>query len=66
MKTFFNALTLNFIVIISIQASLLEDLPEINYESFKLDNGLTVIVLEDKMVPLDAVNIWYHVGSKNE
>ena len=44
MKTFFNALTLNFIVIISIQASLLEDLPEINYESFKLDNGLTVIV----------------------
>ena len=66
MKTFFNALTLNFIFILSIQASLLEDLPEIKYESFKLDNGLTVIVHEDKKVPMVAVNVWYHVGSKNE
>ena len=48
MKTFFNALALNFIFILSIQASLLEDLPEIQFESFKLDNGLTVIVHEDK------------------
>ena len=66
MKTFFNALTLNFIFILSIQASLLEDLPEIQFESFKLDNGLTVIVHEDKKVPMVAVNVWYHVGSKNE
>ena len=66
MKTFFNALTLNFIFILSIQASLLEDLPEIKYESFKLDNGLTVVVHEDKKVPMVAVNVWYHVGSKNE
>ena len=66
MKTFFNALALNFIFIISIQASLLEDLPEIQFESFKLDNGLTVIVHEDKKVPMVAVNVWYHVGSKNE
>ena len=48
MKIFFNALTLNFIFILSMQASLLEDLPEIKYESFKLDNGLTVVVHEDK------------------
>ena len=61
MKTFFNALTLNFIFILSIQASLLEDLPEIQFESFKLDNGLTVIVHEDKKVPMVAVNVWYHV-----
>ena len=66
MKTFLNALTLNFIFILSIQASLLEDLPKIEYESFKLDNGLTVIVHEDKKVPMVAVNVWYHVGSKNE
>ena len=39
---------------------------EIQFESFKLDNGLTVIVHEDKKVPMVAVNIWYHVGSKNE
>lgn len=31
-----------------------------------LDNGLTVIVHERREVPLVAVNVWYHVGSKNE
>ena len=31
-----------------------------------LDNGLDVIVHEDHHVPIVAVNIWYHVGSKNE
>jgi zinc protease len=31
-----------------------------------LDNGLDVIVHEDRHVPIVAVNIWYHVGSKNE
>ncbi|MFT5143918.1 MAG: zinc protease [Rhodothermales bacterium] len=33
---------------------------------FTLDNGLTVIVHEDRKAPIVAVNIWYHVGSKNE
>jgi len=31
-----------------------------------LDNGLDVIVHEDHHAPLVAVNVWYHVGSKNE
>src|SRR5262245_39531051 len=31
-----------------------------------LDNGLTLIVHEDHKAPIVAVNIWYHVGSKNE
>jgi zinc protease len=31
-----------------------------------LDNGLDVIVHEAHQVPIVAVNIWYHVGSKNE
>jgi zinc protease len=39
---------------------------EIPCESFTLDNGLTVIVHEDHKTPIVAVNIWYHVGSKNE
>ncbi len=33
---------------------------------FVLKNGLTLIVHEDHSAPLVAVNIWYHVGSKNE
>ena len=35
-------------------------------ETFKLGNGLTVIVHEDHSAPLVAVNIWYHVGSGRE
>ena len=39
---------------------------DIPYEKFVLDNGLTVIVHEDRKAPIVAVNLWYHVGSKNE
>ncbi len=31
-----------------------------------LDNGLDVLIHEDHACPIVAVNIWYHVGSKNE
>lgn len=41
------------------------DVP-IRYERIVLDNGLTVIVHEDHKVPIVAINVWYHVGSKNE
>ncbi len=41
-------------------------IPTIAFEKFQLDNGLTVIVHEDGKAPLVAVNLWYHVGSKNE
>src|SRR3982751_3448370 len=36
------------------------------YQRFVLKNGLTLLVHEDHKVPIVAVNIWYHVGSKNE
>ena len=39
---------------------------DIPYEKFLLDNGLTLVVHEDHKAPIVAVNIWYHVGSKNE
>src|SRR5688572_985660 len=39
------------------------DLP---YTKRTLDNGLDVLVHEDHHVPIVAVNLWYHVGSKNE
>ena len=41
-------------------------IPEIKYEKFILPNGLTVLVHEDRKAPIVAVNVWYHVGSKNE
>ena len=39
---------------------------DIPFEKFTLDNGLTLIVHEDRKAPVVAVNVWYHVGSKNE
>src|SRR5687768_2904144 len=39
---------------------------KIPYKKFVLDNGLRLIVHEDHKAPIAAVNIWYHVGSKNE
>ena len=39
---------------------------DIPYTQFTLPNGLTVIVHEDHKAPIVAVNLWYHVGSKDE
>lgn len=38
----------------------------INYKSFTLENGLRVLVHEDKSTPLVAMNILYDVGSRDE
>jgi zinc protease len=43
-----------------------QGIPEIKYEKFVLPNGLTLLVHEDRKAPIVAVNMWYHVGSKNE
>ncbi|HEY5852071.1 MAG TPA: pitrilysin family protein [Lysobacter sp.] len=39
---------------------------DIPYEEFTLPNGLRVVVHTDRKAPIVAVNIWYHVGSKDE
>jgi zinc protease len=39
---------------------------QLPYSKQTLGNGLDVIVHEDHNLPMVAVNIWYHVGSKNE
>lgn len=41
-------------------------LPEVKFEKYRLENGLEVILHEDHALPIVSVNIWYHVGSKNE
>ncbi len=39
---------------------------DIPFVTYVLDNGLTLIVHEDHKAAIVAVNVWYHVGSKNE
>lgn len=36
------------------------------FEKYKLSNGLEVILHQDQRTPTVTVNIWYHVGSKDE
>src|SRR6266536_1880414 len=43
-----------------------QDVPILNYEKYKLNNGLEVILSEEHRLPLVAVNLWYHVGPANE
>jgi zinc protease len=38
----------------------------ISFEKYRLDNGLQVILHQDRKLPVVHVNLWYHVGSKNE
>ena len=39
------------------------DLP---LERHQLDNGLRIVLHRDPALPLVAINLWYHTGSKNE
>ncbi len=39
---------------------------KIPFTQHTLENGLRVIIHEDRRLPIVAVNIWYHVGSKDE
>ncbi len=39
---------------------------DVKYEKYVLANGMTVILHEDHSLPVATVNIWYHVGSKDE
>jgi zinc protease len=41
-------------------------LPSIRFSEYTLPNGLRVILHEDHSTPIVGVNLWYHVGSKNE
>ncbi|NJC41691.1 putative Zn-dependent peptidase [Brevundimonas alba] len=49
-------------------APVAELVSEVNipWKRFTLDNGLTVIVHEDRKAPVVALSVWYNVGSKDE
>ena len=40
--------------------------PKLQYEMTTLPNGLTVVFEEDHSTPIVHLQLWYHVGSKNE
>jgi zinc protease len=40
--------------------------PQLAVEQYRLPNGMEVLLHQDRSVPVVAVEVWYHVGSKNE
>ncbi|MGA8027366.1 MAG: pitrilysin family protein [Bryobacteraceae bacterium] len=61
-----NGPAFSLVSVLFLAASAVAAEVDIPYTEFTLDNGLRVIVHEDHKAPIVAVNIWYHVGSKNE
>jgi len=55
-----------FSFIANAQSQSTDKLPPVKVTDFRLKNGLRVIFHQDDTTPVVAVNIWYHVGSKNE
>lgn len=55
-------LLMAFGLITAIQAQM----TDVEFEQYTLDNGLEVILHQDKSAPVVAVSVMYHVGSKNE
>jgi zinc protease len=53
-------------MLLAIPAFLMAQQQKIEFIEYKLDNGLHVILHQDNSLPVVAVNIMYHVGSKNE
>ena len=47
-------------------AATAQEIPDLPFTRYRLGNGLTLVVHEDHKAPIVAVNVWYHVGSKNE
>jgi zinc protease len=63
LKRLAAVLLLTAAIVLPARASAPVDIP---FETFELPNGLRVVVHEDRKAPIVAVNVWYHVGSKNE
>ncbi len=63
-----SILAFTCLAILSLSASVAKSAPDIDiaFTEYTLDNGLRLIVHQDHKAPIVAVNLWYHVGSKNE
>jgi len=61
-----NRLALSTAVVLALASVLVGGERRHQFEQIELDNGLKVISLEDFSCPIVAVQVWYHVGSKDE
>ena len=62
----FLFLALSLFISTNVFAQSGDKLPKVKIKEYTLKNGLRVIMHPDESTPVVAVNVWYHVGSKNE
>ncbi|MEQ1858903.1 MAG: pitrilysin family protein [Chthoniobacteraceae bacterium] len=55
-----------FLALVPLLASAEVAVPPLEFGQRTLDNGLRVIWLEDHAAPVVAIQVWYHVGSKDD
>lgn len=65
MNKFWLSIVATLILSGPVQAQFADQI-DIPFTRYVLNNGLTLLVHEDHKAPIVAVNVWYHVGSKNE
>ncbi len=63
----FRLVTIGYLIAFVTTSALgAQSIPRIQFEKYKLPNGLEVILHEDHSTPIIAVDTWYHVGSGDE
>lgn len=65
-RTFFAAFLVSLSLLSGLYAQSSDRLPPIPFKEYKLKNGLTVVLHPDDSTPIVSVDVFYHVGSKNE
>ncbi len=60
------AVTLCSATLLAAPAKPMPQIPVLKFQKYTLPNGLDVILHEDHSTPIVGVNVWYHVGSKDE
>ena len=67
-KLFAGLVTIGYLIVCLVTAGPVgaQSIPRIQFEKYKLPNGLEVILHEDHSTPIVAVDTWYHVGSGDE
>jgi zinc protease len=66
LRALLPAAILAFVAVPASAQTVLPAAPKLPMEQFTLPNGLQVVLVEDRRLPLVAVNLWYHVGPANE
>jgi zinc protease len=62
----FSSCLATVVVLLAAAGRAAADTPMYDYREVVLDNGLRIVTLEDFSCPVVAVQLWYHVGSKDE